>query len=120
MRSRITKIVGLLIFGLLLSGCNSARDTLRTKETTLKDHLFTLRRAIDEFTFDKKRAPQSLDELVEAGYVKQIPIDPITNRPDWDPTMEVDPIGIDVEIGIADVHSASRQISTEGTAYSSW
>ena len=93
---------------------------LRARETVLKDDLFTLRRTIDEFTYDKKRAPQSLDELVQEHYLAKVPVDPFTSKPDWDPTMEVDPISEGVEIGIADVRSSSTQLSSEGTAYNSW
>ena len=93
---------------------------LRARETVLKDDLFTLRRTIDEFTYDKKRAPQSLDELVQEHYLARIPADPMTTKADWDPTMEVDPISEGVEIGIADVRSSSAQLSSEGTAYNSW
>jgi|SRR5215471_9177369 len=93
---------------------------LRARETVLKDDLFTLRRTIDEFTYDKKRAPQSLDELVQERYLAKVPVDPFTGKPDWDPTMEVDPISEGVEIGIADVRSSSTQLSSEGTAYNSW
>jgi general secretion pathway protein G len=96
------------------------QSIVKAKETALKDDLFTLRRTIDEYTYDKKRAPQSLDELVQDGYLKQLPSDPTTNKSDWNPTMEVDAISEGVEIGIADIHSSNGQISTEGTAYSSW
>jgi general secretion pathway protein G len=96
------------------------QSVLRARETALKDDLFTLRRTIDEFTYDKKRAPQSLDELVQEHYLARIPADPMTTKADWDPTMEVDPISEGVEIGIADIHSYSSQIGTDGTAYSSW
>ena len=48
----------------------------------LKNNLFTLRQVIDEYTYDKKKAPQSLQDLVAAGYLRDIPIDPITNRID--------------------------------------
>jgi len=96
------------------------QSIVMAKETVLKDDLFTLRRVIDEFTYDRKRAPQSLDELVQTGYLKQIPKDPITREPDWDPTMETDVISEGVELGIADVHSSSKLLSTQGTAYSSW
>ena len=96
------------------------QSILKARETVLRDDLFTLRRTIDEFTYDKKRAPQSLDELVQERYLSKIPVDPFTSKPDWDPTMEVDPISEGVEIGIADVHSSSTQMSSEGTAYNSW
>jgi general secretion pathway protein G len=93
---------------------------LRARETMLKDDLFTLRRTIDEYTYDKKRAPASLDDLVTDGYLHRIPPDPMTNLPNWNPMMEADASFEGTEIGIDDVHSISDQISTEGTAYSSW
>ena len=96
------------------------QSIVMAKETVLKDDLFTLRRVIDEFTYDRKRAPQSLDELVQTGYLKRIPPDPITNESNWDPIMETDVFSEGVEIGIADIHSSSNQISTESTAYSTW
>lgn len=52
---------------------------VRAKESVLKNNLFTLRNVIDEYTFDKKKAPQSLQDLVAAGYLREIPMDPITN-----------------------------------------
>ena len=96
------------------------QSIVKARETALKDDLFTLRRTIDEFTYDRKRAPQSLDELVQTGYLKRIPPDPITNESNWDPIMETDVFSEGVEIGIADIHSSSNQISTESTAYSTW
>jgi general secretion pathway protein G len=90
------------------------------KEHTLKDDLLTFRRTIGEFKSDKKRAPHSLDELVQARYLRRIPNDPMTGQPNWNPVMEVRPMNKGIQIGIADVHSASDQISTEGTPYSSW
>ena len=96
------------------------RSILKARETRLKADLFTLRHLIDEYTYDKKKAPQSLDKLVQAGYLYRLPQDPMTNKPDWDPTMEADPISEGVEIGIADIRSSDHRISTEGTAYSSW
>jgi hypothetical protein len=79
-----------------------------------------LRNLIEEYTYEKKQAPKSLDELVQAGYLLRVPQDPITTRSDWEPRMEVDPVSEGVEIGIADINSSDHRISTEGTAYSSW
>lgn len=97
------------------------QSILKAKETVLKDDLFTLRRTIDEYTYDKKKAPQSLDELVSAGYFKQIPKDPMTNNADWEVVQEDTLQSIDQnEPGIDDVHSSSNLTSSEGTAYSTW
>jgi general secretion pathway protein G len=97
------------------------RSILRAKEGRLHWDLSTLNKAIQSYSLDKKKAPQSLDDLVSASYLKFIPED-ITGRTDtWvtepeDPQKAWDPN----EPGIGTVHSGSDQISSEGTAYSSW
>ena len=117
---RLAKILSLLAVATCLTGCDTSR-LLTDKEIILKNDLFTLRKSIDEYAYDKKKAPQSLDELVREGYLKQIPADPITGRADWNPTMEADVQDAqEYEIGIVDIHSSSDHASTEGTAYSSW
>src|SRR5262249_57799896 len=93
---------------------------LRTKESLLKNNLFTLRTVIDEYTFDKKKAPQSLDDLVSDGYLRGVPIDPITgNAQSWRVVMEDAVSMVDqTSPGIYDVRSASDLQSLEGTPYS--
>lgn len=94
---------------------------LRAREAVLKQDLFTLRLAIDQYTEDKQRGPQSLDDLVSAGYLKSIPKDPITNQADWEAVSDGSRMSIDqAEPGITDVRSSSSLISSEGTPYSSW
>jgi general secretion pathway protein G len=94
----------------------------RAKESVLKNQLFTLRTQIDEYSYDKQRAPQSLDDLVTEGYLRAIPKDPATDSPrTWrlvkeDPAHAVNP----AEPGIWDVRSGSDRKSLEGTAYSEW
>jgi general secretion pathway protein G len=95
---------------------------LRARETVLRDDLYTLRSVIDEYTLDKQKAPQSLQDLVGAGYLKQLPMDPFTNtRDSWVPVTDDSIMSPDQsQPGIIDVHSGSDQNSSEGTAYSSW
>lgn len=94
---------------------------IRTKESLLKNNLFTLRTVIDEYTFDKKKAPQSLQDLVSEGYLRAVPIDPITGNDQWKIVMEDALTQVDqTQPGIWDVHSASDQKSLEGTMYSDW
>jgi len=95
---------------------------LRARETVLRDDLYTLRSVIDEYTLDKQKAPQSLQELVDAGYLKQLPNDPFTNSRDtWVPVTDESLMSPDqTEPGIIDVHSGSDLNSSEGTAYSTW
>jgi general secretion pathway protein G len=97
------------------------RSILRTKESVLKQDLFTLRQVIDQYTLDKQKAPQTLDDIVQAGYMKQIPKDPFTNEANWTVDQEDATQAVDQqEPGIVDVHSASNLTATDGTVYSSW
>jgi general secretion pathway protein G len=95
---------------------------LRTKESLLKNNLFTMRTVIDEYTFDKKKAPQTLEDLVSDGYLRAVPIDPITgNNRTWRVIMEDSISMVDqTQPGIFDVRSGSDQRSLEGTLYSEW
>lgn len=95
---------------------------LRAKEGVLKSNLHTLRTLIDQYTADKHKAPQSLDDLVSAGYLRGIPKDPVTNsNTTWQVVMEDASLYPDqTETGIFDVKSGSNAISTEGTPYSEW
>src|ERR1035438_2856090 len=93
----------------------------RSKEGVLKQNLFTLRSLISQYTLDKQKAPQSLDDLVSAGYIKQVPKDPMTNEPNWEVVQEDVLLAVDQQDpGISDVKSASSATSSDGTAYSSW
>ena len=94
----------------------------RAKEAVLRDDLFTLRSSIDQFTLDKQRAPQSLDDLVQAGYLREVPIDPMTSTRDtWVVVNEDYLQSIDQsQPGITDVHSGSELSALDGTPYASW
>ena len=97
------------------------KSLMRTKESMLHSHLQTLRIVIDEFTFDKKKAPQTLDDLVAEGYLRAVPIDPITGKDEWRTIQEDSLSAVDqTEPGIFDVRSLSDQVSLEGTPYSEW
>ncbi len=98
------------------------QSILRAKESVLLQNLFTLRSLISQYTLDKQKAPQSLEDLVQGGYIKQIPIDPFTGKNDtWTVDQEDYTLSVDQqETGITDVHSGSALISTTGNAYSSW
>lgn len=97
------------------------KSILRAKESVLQNNLSTLRQVIDEYTFDKKKAPQSLDDLVTEGYLRAIPVDPMTGNDQWHTIMEDALTMVDqTQPGIFDVRSASEKISLEGTPYSQW
>jgi general secretion pathway protein G len=99
------------------------RSVTRAKEAALHHDLSVMREAIEQYTLDKQQAPQSLDDLVSAGYLRQIPDDPVTGAKDWvtetsDVLMSPDEAS---GSGISDVHSPSDKVSTfENTAYDTW
>lgn len=94
----------------------------RARETVLRQNLYNLRMAIDQYTYDKMKAPQSLDDLVSAGYFREIPVDPMTNsRETWQVDQEDVLLSIDqTEPGISNVHSGASGSGLDGTPYSSW
>ena len=98
------------------------KSLTRTKESLLKNNLFTLRTVIDEYTFDKQKAPQTLQDLVDQGYLRGVPLDPITqSNQTWRVIMEDAISSVDqTQPGIYDVRSGSDLKSLEGNAYSEW
>lgn len=98
------------------------KSVLRAKESVLRQNLFTIRTVIDEFTYDKQKAPQTLEDLVKEGYLRQVPVDPITgSNSSWKIIMEESGNSVSQsEPGIWDVKSASEKKSLEGTPYSEW
>ena len=94
----------------------------RSRESVLRSNLFTMRSMIDEYTYDKQKAPQTIDDLVSDGYLREVPMDPMTNSKDtWklimeDPDNAMNP----QDPGIYDVRSGSDRTSLEGTPYSDW
>jgi len=97
------------------------QSIVRSREAVLRQNLFTLRSVISQYTLDKQKAPQSLDDLVSAGYLKVIPKDPTTGEGNWEVVQEDVMMAVDQQDpGIDDVHSASSAIASDGTTYSSW
>jgi len=96
------------------------RSITRAKESVLKNNLFTLRTVIDEYTYDKQKAPQTLEDLVSDGYLRQVPLDPITGKSDsWKLIMEDSSnTANQTQPGIYDVRSGADGTSLEGTPYS--
>jgi general secretion pathway protein G len=98
------------------------QSIIRAKEAVLRQDLFAMRSVIDQYTMDKGKAPQSLDDLVSAGYLKDIPTDPICNAKDaWQAQPEDVLLTVNQdEPGISDVHSGCPGTASDGTAYSTW
>jgi general secretion pathway protein G len=115
-------VISLIAILVAIAVPNYNQSLLRAKESVLRQDLFQLRSLISQYTLDKQKAPQALDDLVQAGYIKQIPNDPTTGKPDWTVDQEentiMDPSQTD--IGINDVHSSSTGMGTDGTAYNTW
>jgi general secretion pathway protein G len=92
------------------------------REAVLKEDLHVLRDAIDSYTNDKNKAPQTLDDLVTAGYLKSVPLDPMTHsETTWTPTMDDTLQNVDqTDPGMTDVHSGSDQVGSDGQPYTTW
>ncbi|HTW32703.1 MAG TPA: prepilin-type N-terminal cleavage/methylation domain-containing protein [Candidatus Sulfotelmatobacter sp.] len=94
---------------------------VQARESVLRSNLATLRSVISQYTLDKQKAPQSLDDLVTAGYLRKIPEDPMTRNPDWEVVQEDVLMAVDQqEPGINDVKSSSGGTASDGTAYNTW
>ncbi|HKV40985.1 MAG TPA: type II secretion system protein [Blastocatellia bacterium] len=95
---------------------------VKARETLLKDDLKSMRKVMDEYSADKEQLPQSLDDLVKAGYMRDVPPDPITGQVDWDLEMGDDPFarGDSVTQGVVDVHSKAPGTGSDGKAYSEY
>jgi general secretion pathway protein G len=114
-------VMSIIVILLGIAIPNYRQSIVRARESVLKDDLFTMRSVIDQYTLDKQKAPQSLDDLVAAGYLKTIPKDPMTNTTEWTVQQEDSLMAVDQqEPGIVDVHSTSSASSSEGTPYSEW
>src|ERR1044071_8234987 len=96
------------------------KTIMHARETVLKDDLFRMRSLIDQYSADKGKLPQSLDDLVTAGYMREVPKDPITDNKDWNLVTGDDPYSTEGGTGVIDLHSSSSEVSTEGTPYSEW
>jgi general secretion pathway protein G len=96
------------------------KTIMHARETVLKDDLFKIRSVIDQYAADKGKLPQSLDDLVTAGYMREIPKDPITDNKEWTIVTGDDPYSTQGGTGVTDIHSSSNEVSTEGTPYNEW
>jgi general secretion pathway protein G len=116
-------MIVMIIIGILLSIALPIynQSLVRAREAVLRNDLFELRKLISQYTLDKQKAPQGLDDLVTGGYIKVVPKDPMTTEASWEVEQEDVLLSVDQQDpGISGVHSASSAISSEGTAYSSW
>jgi general secretion pathway protein G len=97
------------------------KSIVRSKESVLHSNLNAIRNMIDEYTIDKQKAPESLQELVSEGYLRQVPQDPITNSNEtWKTIMEETAVSTSGTPGLFDVRSGSDKKALDGTNYSDW
>lgn len=120
----IELIIVMTIIGILtaIAVPQYANVVRRGKEAVLREDLQTMRSAIDSYTVDKEQAPQGLDDLVQAGYLKTIPKDPMTTRADTWNTSQSDMLTSisETQGGITDVHSGAQGLASDGSTYNSW
>jgi general secretion pathway protein G len=120
----IEMLIVVSIIGILVSMAVPIyqKSIVRTKETLLRNNLFTIRTTLDEYTYDKQKAPQALQDLVTEGYLREVPYDPMTgSNTAWKTDMEDALRSVNqTEPGIFDVHSGSDKKSLDGTPYSDW
>lgn len=117
-------MVVMLIIAILLAIAvpSYIQATRSAREAVLKEDLQTMRKAIDSYTVDKQKAPQALDDLVTSGYLKSIPVDPITRRSDtWLTSQDDAMYDLDqTDPGITNVHSGAQELSSDGSSYGGW
>jgi len=100
---------------------NYNQAVVKSRESVLRANLASLRSVIQQYTLDKQKAPQSLDDLKQAGYFRDVPVDPMTHEPNWEVEQEDVMLAVDQQDpGITGVHSASSGTASDGTAYSTW
>ncbi len=119
----IELMIVMLIMSILIGIAAIAYDktVMRARESVLKQDLQTMRQAIDNYTMDKQQAPQSLEDLVDAHYLREVPVDPVSQQKDWvlhfgDTVLTPEQNGT----GVDDVHSGSEAIGSNGEAYNTW
>jgi general secretion pathway protein G len=114
-------IVAFGAFGLVSCGARAGyeKSVIQARESVLRDNLSQMRKLIDQYTVDKGSLPRSLEDLVRAGYLREVPGDPFTGKKDWRVMTGAPPSGKGPE-GIIDIRSAATAKSTQGTRYNEW
>ena len=113
-------VISIIVILAVIAMPQYQKSVTHARETVLRDNLYQLRKAIDLYGADKGKLPQSLDDLVTAGYVREIPLDPITGEKDWVVETGEDASSLTGEQGVINVRSASPDPSTEGKPYNEW
>lgn len=121
--SLLELLIAMFILIILLSVAlpTYQRSIQHAREVVLAENLFQMRRSIDQYTADKNRAPDSLEDLVEAKYLREIPVDPVNlERREWELVKGEDPTSNEGEQGLIDVRSLAEGEDSEGKKYSEY
>ncbi len=115
-------VVSIVVILATLGMAQYRQSVLRAKEAVLKEDLFRMRDAIDQYYADKNKYPSSLEDLISEGYLREIPVDPITNSKDTWQTVNAEPDATTSasQVGIYDVKSGSELQAMDGTNYADW
>jgi general secretion pathway protein G len=116
----LTFAIGLTCVGSYRLNTYSCQIPIASREAVLRDDLFQIRKLIDQHAADRGFLPYTLDDLVKAGYLREIPLDPVTGRRDWIAVPGHDPNAPEGVSAVIDVRSRSSQTSSEGSLYSQW
>ena len=96
------------------------RSVQHARETVLKENLWQMRRAIDQYTADKGRLPQNLDDLISSKYLREKPVDPVSEKAEWEEVMGEDSVSQESKEGLKDVKSMAEGEDSEGTPYNKY
>lgn len=114
-------VISILVILAMIAVAQYNKTVLAAKEATLRENLYQMNKMIDQYGADKGKLPQSLDDLVTAGYIQEVPVDPIMERNEWNVEYGDDPGSTDNSQGIKRVRSLSNDVSSDGqTRYSDW
>jgi general secretion pathway protein G len=114
-------VITIMLILIGMAAANYGKFIQRANEAVLKHNLRTMREMIDHYTVDKQSAPHSLEDLSQAGYLRDVPVDPITRRKEWTPRYDlVFALPDQASVGIVDVSSKSTGTALDGTKYSEW
>ena len=115
-------VMSLIVVLATISMVMYANSVQRGREAVLKENLFRMRDAIDQYYADKGKYPESLEDLVSAAYLRRVPVDPITDSPEtWQLVQaEPDPNDLTAEPGVYDVKSGSEGTALDGSKYADW
>jgi len=113
-------VISILVILAMIGIAQYQKTVLAAREATLREDLFQMRKMLDQYAADKGELPDSLDKLVEAGYIREVPTDPMTDAKDWQTEFGDDPNSTEGSQGVVNVRSASSETASDGSRYSDW